>query len=79
VVLILLIEVTIPELFVAFTWNICHINFAINSLFYFFVSQECREELNKSFCGEGKTEAQKLILPKDYVSLWAIVISHAFK
>lgn len=45
VVAILLLDVHIPDLFLAITWNFCHINFAINSLFYFFVHKESRKGL----------------------------------
>ena len=39
----------IAELPVAITRQFCHINFSCNSIFYFFLSSECREEL-KTTC-----------------------------
>ena len=38
----------IEELPVAITRQFCHINFSCNSIFYFFLASECREELRKT-------------------------------
>ena len=43
-------EMTIAELEVAVTRQFCHINFACNSIFYFFLASECRHELKKTCC-----------------------------
>ena len=42
--------IRIAELAVAMTRQFCHINFACNSVFYFFLASECRVELKKTCC-----------------------------
>ena len=42
--------ITISELAVAITNQVCKVNFACNSLFYFFLASECRLELKKTCC-----------------------------
>ena len=56
IVVVIIMNVNIPDVFIALTRNLCHVNFAINSIFYFYVSEECREELRKAVCGRGKQE-----------------------
>ena len=41
-------DMRIEELPVAITRQFCHINFSCNSIFYFFLASECREELKKT-------------------------------
>ena len=45
-----LLKVSLPDLFVALTWTSCHTKVALNSVFFFFVSRECREEMKKTLC-----------------------------
>ena len=46
-------DYTIGELATAITSQFCHINFSSNSIFYFFLASDCRQELKKTcpcFC-----------------------------
>ena len=52
-------DVTIGELPTAITSQFCHINFSSNSIFYFFLASDCRQELKKTcncFCTTTKTK-----------------------